>query len=512
MKGFVFLYGSEILLRFVQTGAFKALEQAHDITYIALESSVLMKDGGVEKSLGASLGRVEWIPFHEERFRKWVELFDISCIRFRDLSSSFEIRYRETARQLPLNAKRLERQARAEVYDRHRIAVENDMGLHPDLLKLTIAQRPDFFVLPSALLDYVTDDALQLANAFGIPTLMLVAGWDSLSSKGLIYHHPSMTGVWGEQTRRHAVEIQKLNAGDVHLIGAPQYEKFHNDPATTKSKLREMYGLPLGKPVLLFAGSFRTFDETELLMRVETAINKGLLPDLHILYRPHPWRTARQMEDNYFDYDWKHVTMDSDVIGIYQAEKNKGVESFPDDFLFRLTHLTQLYQAVDAVISPMSTVLLEALMFDLPTMAVAFGDGKHAWSADKGSKMAHFDEFLQLPEVIVCRDDSRFFTDLTTLLAALNSRSNGHFGKQLEYFLYRDSTSYSDRVLKLVSLMLSRQPSGIPYDSMSFVPGKTFAVGRARKMILKSMRMAWKALNQIASFVVKILSRNRFEK
>lgn len=501
MKGFVFLYGSEILLRFVQTGAFKALEENFDITYVALESSVFMKDGGVEKSLGEGLGNVDWIPFHSERFEKWVELFDISCIRFRDLSTSFQIRQQETARDWPLRAKRLRKLAQPDRYDRHRKTVESYMGLNPDILRLTLSHHPDFFILPSALLDYLTDDVLQLSNALGIPTLMLVAGWDSLSSKGLIYHHPTMTGVWGEQTKHHAIEIQRLNAEDVYLVGAPQYEKFHRDPALEKMSLREMHGLPAKKPLILFAGSFRTFDETELLQRVEEAIALGLLPDLHVIYRPHPWRSARKVEENFLDYKWNHVTMDPDVVKTYQAEKKLGIEASPDDFLFRLTHLTQLYQAVDAVISPMSTVLLEALMFSLPTMAVAFGDGKHSWSADKGSQMAHFEEFLELPEVIVCRDKTRFFNDLSSLLSSIKGQSNGKTGKQLEYFLYRDDKSYSDRVLELTNKMIDSNRLKVPYERLPVAPGRTFESSRVMKKFNKFKRLAWKALNRLWKYI-----------
>ena len=260
MKGFIFLYGSEILLRFVKTNAFINLEARHDITYVAVSSSKMMKDGGVDSNFSSILSKVEWIPFYSERHRRWVELFDLSCIRFMDRSSSFKLRHQEAARHSPERAARLEKRADPSSYESYRSVLETDMGLNPAILSLTLEKRPDFFVLPSALLDYITDDVLQIADALSIPTLMLVAGWDNLSSKGLIQHHPTVIGVWGEQSRKHGVEIQGVDPKSVHVIGAPHYEDFHIEPTYDSKTWKEKLGIPPAQTLILFAGSFHAFD------------------------------------------------------------------------------------------------------------------------------------------------------------------------------------------------------------------------------------------------------------
>src|SRR6185295_18961916 len=141
----------------------------------------------------------------------------------------------------------------------------------------------------------------------------------------------------------------------------------------------------------------------------------------------HPWRATRQAEDNFFDHTWNHITMDSEMVGVYQAVKNGTAEASPSNFLFRLNHLANLYQSVDAVICAMSTVLLEALLFDLPTMAVAFGDGKHSQSVDKISRMVHFKEFLEIPDLVVCRERASFFRDLNSLLSYASGQTKRKF-------------------------------------------------------------------------------------
>ncbi len=487
MKGIVFVYGSEIVLRFVSTGAFRMLEAEHQITYVVLRSSTPGKDGGVDASLLSGQNRVEWVPFYPDRFERWIELFDISCLRYRDRSTSFQVRCEEHFGHSPARTARLEPYARPETYEAHRRAAEADMGLHPDLLALTLRERPDFFVLPSALLDYFTDDVLQIADALRVPTLMLVAGWDNLSSKGLLHHQPTAMGVWGEQSRRHAQEVQGTPPGTVHLIGAPQYEDFRPDPTADRAAVRQSLGVPPDRPLALFAGTLRLFDETALLRELDLAIEEERIPAMHVLYRPHPWRVSRASEADFFAHEWRHITMDCEMAGAYRAAKGGDAVATPDNFLFRMHHLVQIYRAADLVVSPMSTILLEALLFGLPTMAVAFGDGKHSWSADKVSRMYHFKELYDVPGVVVCRDRSEFFPSLQKLL--------GHggdpvFSRQLRestgQFVYRDGRSYAERVAELARVMLAGVEGAPLYDTAVVHPGKTFqptVLERARRKV-----------------------------
>ena len=490
MKGFVFIYGSEVIMRFVATGAFSDLTAKHDLTYVALQSSTQTKEGGIGKSLSSGLQKVEWILFYPERFSRNAELFDISCIRYKDRSSSFQVRSQEQARLEPERMAKLEKLARPETYEKHRAAIEREMGLHPDILALTLRERPDFFVLPSALLDYLTDDVLQVADALSIPTLLLVLGWDNPSSKGLIRHHPTIMGVWGEQSQRHAVEVQGLSPDRVRVVGAPHYEDFHSCPGADRGALRRTMGVPSDGQLVMFAGTFRLFDETALLREMDQAIDTGALPPMHLFYRPHPWRVNRQSEENFFDHDWHHITMDPEIAASYRYAKAGRGAATPDDFSLRMKHLAQIYQAVDAVISPMSTVLLEALLFGLPTMAVAFSDGKHSWSADKVSQMYHFKELYRVPNIIVCRDRADFFPMVQELVAHIGDESfSTALRRSTHEFLYRDGRSYAARVAGLVDDMLTNTP-GPAYDRVAVKPGKRYT-GRA-----SLLQRAWRKLNR----------------
>jgi hypothetical protein len=460
MKGFVFIFGSEIALRFIACGTFKALEKHHDLTYIVLRSEGLMPGGGIDDYLASELQKIEWVPFHPERLGIWRDLFSVSCILNRKKSPSFEIRLSCMEKE---RFRELEQLARPDVYKQMRDTVEQNIGLNPDIMALVNREKPDFFVLPSGLLDYITDDVLQIANETKIPTLLLVLGWDNLSSKGLLYHKPTMIGVWGEQSKSHAIDVQEINANRVFVIGAPHFEYFRVIEKIDTAALRTSWGVPQTGKLILFAGALRQFDETQLLQEIDQAINRNILPKMHVIYRPHPWRDTRQFENNFFDHEWHNISLDPALVNVYHQSKDN-IHRWcpsPDNFLFSMNHLSNLYQTVDAVITPMSTVLLESISSGLPTMAVTFGDNKHSLGPDKVSKMLHFQDLYKIPEITFCRRKDEFFQSIEILLSQIgDSRCKESLRSNSRFFAYQDHQIYGDRVSILVDTMLNRVKNG----------------------------------------------------
>ena len=278
----------------------------------------------------------------------------------------------------------------------------------------------------------------------------------------------------------------------MRVIGAPQYENFTYDPAVDRTAIREGLGVPVNGRLILFAGTFRLFDETELLREVDHAIDAGTLPPMHIFYRPHPWRINRKSEDNFLEHEWHHITMDREMVAGYRAAKGLGLTATADDFAFRMSHLPRVYTAVDAAISPMSTVLLEAMLFGLPILALAFGDGKHSWSADKVSQMSHFKELYEVPNMMVCRDRADFFPAVNKLALRIgDSEISESLRRSTQQFVYRDNRSYAARVAALVDEMLAKHAPVPGYDTVKVKPGKRY---NEQQMLI---RRIWRKANRV---------------
>jgi len=451
VKGFVFIPVVDTFVRFVATGAFDALEAQYDIIYV---STLSPKN---EKLAECLRGKpVEWLPFYPGRHNLWKDWFIFSSYHFRHRSPSFEIRVEEV---LSDRADVLERLKHRDThFDAEYQALLRHTPFHPDLLDLCLRHRPDFVVLPSGIMDAMAPDVLQLAHNLKIPTLLLIVGWDNVSSKPSLFFKPTIMGVWGEQSVHHAVQVQNMPQERIEIIGAPHYDIFRHESTVSREALRQSWGVRPDQSVVLFGGSSRGLDETEVLQEIERAIETGDLPDMHILYRPHPLRGGRRNEQSFLDQTWQHVTMDPAMVEVYR-ERHQPAGRTPNP-LYELTYLRDIYRAVDAVITPMSTILLEAMLNGLPVLSIAFAAGNNPWNADASARLLHLRDMFEIPEVLICRDRGLLLSHIRQLVANISDPDlRDSLRRRAAYFvtLPTDST-YSQRVVGLVDKMLSTAP------------------------------------------------------
>ncbi len=470
MRGIVFL-SSQMVLRFLKSGAFDDLDQQHDLIYALLKETQENPQQYQEMGLGPFLAeradRVVWLFNDVTRFPVWRELFDISAFLHEDISSSFALKNRRLRYQSPDRARELDRLAHSQDYATLRLAREAQLGYHPEIVGVLRRFRPDYAVLPSGGIDFMADDVLQACEAFGVPVFMPIANWDNLTSKGILFRRPAMMGVWGEQTREHAIRVQKMPPEDVRVIGAPQYPHDLSDPPFDPVAYRAILGLPPEGRILLFTGALRAFDETEVLQTIERAIDDGTLPaDWHVLYRPHPWRQKRQHEANFFDQTWQHVTLDPGVAQGYRL--SKGMAQQKGLFMFEMDHLFKVYRLVDAQISVMSTVLIEGMMYGLPTMGLAYNDGKNLSSMEEFSDPEHFKELFDLDEIILCEEKAQFMACLQRMLARVGDPGHPDTLREASrFFIYQTpAQTYGQRLTAAVQAMLDRPREAPNFEAL----------------------------------------------
>jgi hypothetical protein len=125
--------------------------------------------------------------------------------------------------------------------------------------------------------------------------------------------------------------------------------------------------------------------------------------------------------------------------------------------MFDMAYLAVVLSAVDAVISPMSTLLIEALIIDKPTMAVAFGDDKHAYNPAVSAQMTHFQELRMSGIVEWCAEADRFEESCRRLIARSGERNDPELRrKTLDEIVLRDDRSYSRRLDAFARTTLER--------------------------------------------------------
>jgi CDP-glycerol glycerophosphotransferase (TagB/SpsB family) len=488
----IFIPNTNELQRFIYAGAFNELAKKHRLHYVLPSDDAAKMRAAAPDVLTAENTSELTIP--PERFTKWSNLFQAACVHLSYKSTSFAIRANVTVEsskllkvmpidmwrpfqrmtqrllrvRMPhimqrvlkkinnvlLNASEHPQQFALIHNDKYDAYVSEVISSMPPLQEITDLFnrfKPLYCIVPTSLLDIFCNDVVLSCNKEQVTCVLLQSGWDNLSSKGILHQKQVYLGCWGPQSSRHAESIQEINIGHTANLGSPHYEFLQQVSAEEKQRIRSELGVSPEDKLVLFGGSFRQFDETSILKLLDKQIEDGKLGRVKILYRPHPWRAARQHEDNFFDQQWRHVIFDPDMRERYQREqKEKGYikRHVP---IFDMAYLSQILSAVDAVISPMSTLLVEAMIMEKPTMAIAFGDSKHKHNPSVTSQMTHFAELRNSEALIWCDSEKNFLRDCVGLLQqdlTLDRKVAKAQQRLLATIVTRDHGSYAERLAK----------------------------------------------------------------
>ena len=142
------------------------------------------------------------------------------------------------------------------------------------------------------------------------------------------------------------------------------------------------------------------------MKKLDKFIIDGHLNNCHIIYRPHPWRGGLgKGEEDFLSIRWKNISIDPSMHKYYKNEI-KNPTGLPTLIDYEISNM--LLNLVDAVISPLSTILVESLVNGKPIL-LFFPDEKHDSFTPKPKDLVHFAELLKLDKINVCYEEKTFF-------------------------------------------------------------------------------------------------------
>jgi hypothetical protein len=189
--------------------------------------------------------------------------------------------------------------------DRLLRAVERRMPLSERSLATMREFEPDVVVVsPLVEIGSPQGDHLRAADSLGIPTVLVVASWDNLTTKGVIRDRPDATIVWNADQIREATELHGLPRETVVATGAHSHDHWFDwEPERTPQDFAREVGLEPSRPFVLYvcsSGFIAGDDEPEFVREwarrlAESGVSE--LEELGVIVRPHPqnfrsWRDA----------------------------------------------------------------------------------------------------------------------------------------------------------------------------------------------------------------------------
>jgi hypothetical protein len=422
------VFSSQLNVRdFLSAGAFDALDDGE--TFYTGGTNVLNEELTGRPTY---VGAYELPRWRREAYRKVRRLL-ITSYRFRSRTARVKLQ------QTPFVDRTVQKLAALPGLRQLKIrALMRKTGLNPSLHPIVEDVRPDLIIVPSSGVDPVVVDIVRSARELGIPVLALIYNWDNLSSKAAFVVVPDYLGVGGYQAAEHAEQIHRIPRDRVAVLGSPYIDlHFAHPPGSTSS--------PFPFPYTLFAGCYQPFDELTAVELLEQEIERSKL-DMKVVYLPHPRRLPRRNDDFVDESRFKHVVIEPRTRDEYVAERGKGKgrrQPLPLDYY------PALLENAEFVVCPLSTMMLEAAIFQRNVLVIAYHDGVHPTSPGVAIKYLHFDGVDRVDTFEVCRERGDLGALFTRL--AREKRPPARPPKeQTDYYVYHDERPYSVRLKELV--------------------------------------------------------------
>jgi hypothetical protein len=301
---------------------------------------------------------------------------------------------------------------------------------------------PDIVVLPSSAYASEDIDFSSIAESISVPSLLLIDNWDNLSSKSILWRLPSHVGVWGEQSKEHAVQIQKFNPANVHLIGTARFDAYFKYRDT---ELQSHFDFPY----VLFVGTSLYFDEYRVLEILDDLIsqNSDVYGDLKIVYRPHPWRQNPKSQP----MQLKSVILDPQLKNSYNNAQNN------DTFQPSLEYYPSLLSNALFVIGGMTSMLIEAQIFWKKYLALVHEEENSITCPRKVyNNYEHFVGIDSLKYVQLCNALDELSNQFLSIFQDHKVKDKALCDEQRKFYLFSDEKDYGDRLCSLVSQLIEK--------------------------------------------------------
>ncbi len=438
-----------VIRHFVHSRVFADLIKKHDVTFVFPEPGY-KRMGDVEvDQLDLCGADYTHLTVHQGRQRLWKPLFQIDQLRWRP-GRQWKIIREIYIGAIGTKAAALYKVASLPgIFALVRRFLERKLADRPyhDLDALLDKYLPDAIIHPCVLEGVYINDLIEAASKRAIPFVTIMNSWDNPSTKRAMVGVPDWLLVWGEQTKQHAVEYVGISPERAIKFGAAQFDLFRRPATISRTEFCREHNIDPALPVLLYAGSSKESDEFSHLRAIEDAIDAGRLPKMAVIYRPHPWGGGGMGGERLLDHPWRHVCMENSMRGYLEAVKagHKG-KTLPS-----YERMHDLLCSVDALVSPLSTIIVEGALHGKPVACFLPTEERSANHFQRAVSLIHFEDMYQIPEFLKANGRDELISTLGELMSLVGDDS---FCKRLQeascFFVEPFNRPYSERLCEFV--------------------------------------------------------------
>ncbi len=449
MKISCFIEADAVVRHFIHSGAFRELVQAHEVTFVFPEPGY-KRMGTVEvDKLDLHGAAHRHLRVHQIRQQLWKPLFQVDRLRHRGGSQASAVRRFIRYAIGPKAAALYTVLALPGIYQAFRMISLRRLCRHPysDLQQLLDELKPDLVIHPSVMEGVYINDLVEALPKRNVPLVVVMNSWDNPSTKRAMIGHPDWLLVWGEQTAQHAVTYAGMPADRVVRFGAAQFDVYRDPPRMDRAAICASHDIDPASRILLYAGSSKGTDEFSHLVQLDELIADHRLPNTTVIYRPHPWGNGGHGGERIVAHSWNNVRIEASMRGYLEdVAKGQLTKSLPD---YRDTR--DLLFAIDAMVSPLSTIILEAAALGKPAMCLIPNEELQATHLRYTMPQVHFEALYAAPEIPVAHSLSEMVAQLPGLMeCAGDETSAARLSRLSDFFIEPFDRSFGCRLVDFV--------------------------------------------------------------
>jgi len=273
---------------------------------------------------------------------------------------------------------------------------------------------------------------IYAAEQLRIKTSTFIFSWDNLASKGRMAGNFDYYLVWSNLMKEDLLNFyHSINKNQVEIVGTPQFEPYSMDKyGYTKSGFINKFKIDPNLPIILFTCNDASSENDPIYLEsLANFIKTGkLIKSVNLIVRTSPAEEPLRFKDIAEKYPfiiWNYPDWQIKRVG-HQEAWTQRVPSVED-----LNDLKSLIKYCDLCINVLSTISLDAFIFDKPVINPVFGNATNELFDDqKFLNYAHLKKLVESNSTVIVKKENEFLEAINGIL-----EKNDNKKKERESFL-----------------------------------------------------------------------------
>lgn len=307
--------------------------------------------------------------------------------------------------------------------------------------------RPDLIIYPTHFMEPEMIYINRSAKKNNSKTFYIVDNWDNLTTKAAMFQKSDFLGVWGQQSKKHAIKFHNYKSKNVFLLGNNRIDKYFE---YRKKKYANI--IKNDKPYILFLGSNLLIkEELNFLKILDKKIYEYNLQDsFKIVYRFHP-QLIDIFKSEISEIDFHNIEINNPLYKFsFLNERNliRKKTQFKDYF-----PIIQNAQFLMGMV--ITTVTIEGFIFGKNYIVLDCIDKKNAHVANILEKYSIHRKGI---DKIAIFKRVKSYDQLFTYIKNNNKKiSQKKIDDQINYFYYNKNTNYQSKIFKSVNKIFNQK-------------------------------------------------------